>query len=198
MASQSIIRYLPQFMSSKILGAKYRYREFTTTSALNAEPPKKKRRIDPLVLKTRVERKIKKTEREIFKLENDPKQLIPILEYQYTTSEIRDLQARPGRTLSDVGLEEGHVRAAQKLWNFYRLEQSKMEWRSVKKIERAQTRALDTLKQLDQSLYDKTVEVDDITLLPYSSSHMRKETAPNANYMPPDGVIKNVSKEWIM
>lgn len=173
-------------------------RLFSTTGILNAEPLRKKRRLDPLVLKTRVEKKIKKYEREVFKLETAAKQPIPILEYQLTNSEIRDLEARPGRTLEDVGLDEGSVRAAQKLWNFYRLEQSRMESRSIKKIERSQTRALDTLRQIDKALYDRTVAVDDLTLLPYTSSHMRKETAPNPNYTIPDGSIKDVSKEWIM
>lgn len=173
-------------------------REISTTSALCAEPPRKKRRVDPAVLRVRVERKMKKTEREIARLENEPKQLIPILEYQLTNSEIRDLKARPGRNLEDVGLDEGTLKAAQRLWSFYRLEQSRMEKLSLRRIERAQNRALDTLKELDEDLYNKTVAMDDTSLIPYFSSHMRKETPPNTNYTPPDGHVKNISKDWIM
>lgn len=199
MASTVIIRSISSLLAHKSqhLGGIF-CRPFSTTNVLNAEPPRKKRRLDPLVLRTRVERKLKKCEREIAKLESAPKQPIPILEYQLTNSEIRDLKARPGRTLEDVGLDMGSVRAAQKLWNFYRLEQSRMEWRSIKRIEQAQTRALDTLRHLDQGLYDRTVAVDELSLIPYTSSHMRRETAPNANYQCPDGNTKDVSKEWVM
>lgn len=174
------------------------FREISTTNALYAEPPRKKRRIDPAVLRSRVERKIKKAEREIAKLENEPRQLIPILEYQLTNSEIRDLNSRPGRTLRDVGLDEGALMAAQKLWSFYRLEQSRMEKISIRRVERAQNRALETLRELDEDLYNKTVAMDETSLIPYLSSHIRKETPPNPNYTPPDGHIKNISKEWVM
>lgn len=173
-------------------------RTFSTTSVLHAEPPKKKQRVDPAVQRVRVERKIGKTERAIAKLEAEPKQAIPILEYQLSSSEIKDLKARPGRTLEDVGITQATVLAAQRLWNFYRLEQSRMEASSIRKIERAQTRALEALKQLDKELYDRTVASDEITLIPYMSSHMRKETAPNVNYTSPDGYIKNTTKEWVM
>lgn len=173
-------------------------RSFSTTHVLLAQPPKKKRRIDPAVLRVRVERKIGKHEREIAKLENEPKQSIPILEYEYSNSEIRDLKSRPGRTFEDVGLTQGSIRAAQRLWNFYRFKQSRMESNSVKRVERAQTRALETLRQLDEALYERTVTVDDITLIPCTSSQIRKETLPDPNYRPPDGNIKDVTKEWVM
>lgn len=173
-------------------------RPFSTTHVLLAQPPKKKRRLDPAVLRVRVERKIAKHEREIAKLENEPKQPIPILEYEFSNSELRDLKSRPGRTLEDVGLSQGSLRAAQRLWNFYRLDQSRMESSSIRRVERAQTRALETLKQLDEDLYENTVSVDDITMIPCTSSQIRKETLPNPDYRPPDGYIKDITKEWVM
>lgn len=172
-------------------------RWISTTNPRFAEPPKKKRRLDPTVLRSRVERKMKKTEKEITKLEKEPRQPIPILEYQLSNSEIRELQARPGRKLEDLGLSESSIRAAQKLWTFYRMEQTLMEKRSIRKVVRAQDRALETLKQLDDDLYKRTVAVD-FSLIPYYSSHVRKETAPNPNYIPPDGHIKNVTRDWVM
>lgn len=174
------------------------HRSFSTTSALLAEPPRKRRRVDPVILRSRVEKKMMKHEREIKKLENEPRQLIPILEYQPTNSTIRDWFARPGRTLEDVGIDERKLKAAQKLWNFYRLEQSRRERRLIRQVERAQARALETLEQLNEDLFKKTVTVDDVTLIPYISSHMRKDTAPNPNYTPPDGYIKDISKVWVM
>lgn len=173
-------------------------RGFSTTSTLFAQPPRKKRRLDPAILRVRVERKMVKYQREIDKLEAEPRQLIPIQEYQYTNKEIRDLKARPGRTMADVGIDVGTIRAAERLWNFYRLEQNYLENKSIRRVERAQKRALDTLKQLDESLYIKTITADDLTLIPYISSHIRKETAPNPDYRSPDGYIKNITKEWVM
>lgn len=173
-------------------------RSITTTTTLFAEPPRKKRRIDPAVFRVRVERKIKKHEREIAKLEAEPRQLIPILEYQPTNADIRDLSARPQHKMEDFGLTVGTLKAAQRLWNFYRQEQSEMESRSIRRVERAQSKALEQLKDLDRELYDNTVAIDSTTLIPHRSSHMRKETGPNARYTPPDGYIKDVTKEWVM
>ena len=173
-------------------------RAITTTSTLFAEPPKKKRRIDPAVFKVRIERKIKKLEREVNKLESEPKQAAPILEYQLTNSDIRDLNSRPQHKMEDFELTPGALRAARRLWTFYRHEQSAMERRSIARIEAAQTKALEQLENLDEDLYRETLTVDDTVLIPYRSSHMRKETAPNPNYTPPDGVVKDVTKEWVM
>lgn len=195
--SQRVTSIISGFKSS-ILGRTNQCRPLFTTSKLNAEPPRKKRRIDPAVLKLRVERKIGRTEREIQRLENEPKQLIPILEYQYTNSEIRDLQSRPEHSLEDAGITAADVRAAQRMWSFYRVEQSKILYKSIRRMERAQARALDTLKELDKDLYDRTVSVDETLLIPYRSSLIRKETAPNPNYVPPDGYVKDISKKWVM
>lgn len=173
-------------------------RLISTTGTLYAEPPRKRRRIDPAVLKARVEKKIKKVERQISKLQAEPRQLIPILEYQLNNSEIRDLRSRPQHKLEDFGLTEGSLKAAQRLWNFYRREQNVMERRSVQRVERAQAKALEQLKSLDKELYDRTVAVDETILIPYRSSHMRKETGSNAEYAPPDGYVKDISKEWVM
>lgn len=173
-------------------------RTITTTSPLFAEPPRKKRRIDPAVFKVRTERKIKKVEREINKLESEPRQAAPILEYQLTNSDIRDLKSRPQHKMEDFALTQGALRAARRLWTFYRHEQSAMERRSIARIEAAQTRALAQLESLDIDLYRETVAVDDTVLIPYRSSHMRRETAPNPDYTPPDGVVKDVTKDWVM
>lgn len=174
------------------------HRPISTTCVLNAEPPRKKKRIDPAILKLRVERKIKKWEREIERIESEPKQLIPILEYQYTNSEIRDLKSRPEHGFEDVGITMSDVRAAQRLWGFYRAEQSAMLMQSIRKVERAQQRALDHLREIDEELYNRTVSVDDTLLVPYRSSLMRKETAPNPKYVCPDGYVKDITKEWVM
>lgn len=173
-------------------------RPFSTTSFLCAEPLRKRHRIDPALLKLRVEKKIAKTQREIARIESEPKQLIPILEYQPTSSELRDLTSRPGRTFEDVGLDASKLKAAQKLWSVYRAKQARRQSRCIKRMETAQNRALETLKELDKDLYNRTIAVDDLSLIPYRNDHVRRETPPIPNYQPPDGYIKDISKEWKM
>lgn len=53
---------------------------FKNTPVLCAEPLKKKKKLDPAVLKAREERKRKKLEKQIRKLERSEKQLKPIEE----------------------------------------------------------------------------------------------------------------------
>jgi len=196
------MQFSPQFLATKLVLKSTNkvspIRGITTTPSLNAEPLKKRARMDPALLKIRVERKIKRCEREIEKLEKEPRQPIPILEYQNTSSVTRDLQARSGRTLEEVGLDKGILRSAHRMWGFYRGIQSRMERRSIRQVEQAQNRALETLKELDEQLYERTVSVDEVTLVPYLSSHIRKETPANPNYVPPDGRITDITKEWVM
>lgn len=173
-------------------------RAISTTSSLYAEPLKKRRRLDPAVLKVRVERKIKKVEREILKLESEPSQLAPVLEYQLTNSDISDLEARPQHKMEEFGLTPTTIRAAKRLWTFYRGHQSKIERMSLARVERAQTKALEHMEAIDPELYNATVAVDDTNLIPYRSSHMRKETGANANYTPPDGHMTDITKEWVI
>lgn len=173
-------------------------RAISTTQTLCAEPPKKKRRIDPALLKLRTERKIAKTKREIEKLESEPKQSIPILEYEYTNSELRELRSRPQHTLEEFDLTPDTIRGAVRLWSIYRSEQEHMASKSLSRVKKAQETALEQLRVLDKQLYDRTVEVSDTMTIPYRPDHMRRETPPNPDYTPPDGHIKNVSKEYVM
>jgi len=172
-------------------------RSISTTSARWGEPPKKKRRIDPAILKMRVERKIRKTEREIERIESEPRQLIPIVEYELTNSEIRQLNERPQHTMDQFGLTDTIVRGANRIWSLYRLEESMMESRSISRIEKAQVNVLEKLKVLDRDLYDATLEASD-TMIPYRSDHMKRETPANPDFVPPDGIIKDVTKEYVM
>lgn len=198
MSLNIVCKLFRQTLTIRLVQPTNLHRPIFTSCPLNAEPPRKKRRLDPAMLKLRVERKIKKYEREIQRLENEPKQLIPILEYQYTNSEIRDLKSRPQHSFDNVEISMSDVRAAQRIWGFYRAAQSRMINNSIRKVERAQKRALDTLKEIDLDLYNRTVSVDDALLVPYRSSLMRKETAPNPKYVCPDGYVKDITKEWVM
>lgn len=169
-------------------------RTLRLTQVCLAEPPRKKRRIDPALLKLRVERKIRKAEREINRIEREPRNPIPLLEMEFKPSEMRELKQRPNHEPMENPLM---IKAAQKLWCMYRTRQNQLEQRSIKKVTEAQKQALETLKLIDRDLYDKTVAVDEF-LVPYRSSHIRKETAPNPDYKPPDGYVKDITRNWVM
>lgn len=174
------------------------HRSITTTKILFAEPPRKKVRVDPAILKLRIERKIRKAEREILKIENDARHPIPLLEYQPSGKDIRDLQSRPAHNMNELGITPNLIKAAEKLWSMYRSRESHMERYSLRQVEKAQQFALDSLKEIDKELYDKTVAVDEISLIPYRSSRVKSETGPIPNYKPPDGMITNLTREWVM
>lgn len=187
------LKLLPTFCSQV-----QRIRCISKSQILMAEPPRKRRRIDPAVLKVRVEKKIKKHEREIARIEREPRKLIPILEYQLFRAEREELLSRPTRKIEDFGLNEGIYRAAFRLWTFHRHEQSKIQSKSIRRVEQAQKNALEALKVLDLELYNRATEVDELGLLPYYSSQVKKETPPNNKYTPPDGYVKDVSREWVL
>lgn len=173
-------------------------RAISCTPALWAEPPRKKKRIDPAMLKKQVERKIMKAKREITRLESQPKQPIALTEYQYSPSELRDLTARPKHSMEEFNISLSTLRGAQRLWALYRAEQDRMASKSVDKVVRAQENALKMMRVLDQDLYNRTVAIDDTVLIPYNSDHMRRETPPNPDYQPPDGNVTDVTKEYVM
>lgn len=173
-------------------------RSFTTSATLNAQPPKKRKRLDPAVLRARTERKIIKIEKEMGKLMAQPKQLIPILEYELDNKQKRELSARPSRNMTDLGVSNSALLGARRLWSFYRSIQANMEQKSLRNVIRAQAHALQELHKLDQDLYDRTLSVDSFDLIPYTSDIIRKDTGPNGQYVAPDGIISNISKEWIM
>lgn len=168
-----------------------------TTARVFAEPPKKKRRLEPALLKIRVERKIKKCEREIRRIESEPRHQIPILEYNYPPTELRNIKSRPKHSVEDPARLDKSLKAAQKLWGMYRLEQSKIERASIKQVEAAQQKALNILQKANKKLYDATTEVDDITLIPFTPDYMKRDSCPNADYTPPDGYIKDISPEYV-
>lgn len=170
---------------------------FRTSASLFSTPMRKKRRIDPAVMKVRVERKIAKCTREIEKIEKAPRYLIPILEYEYPVKEGRELQQRPPRVVDNMEELKKSVTAARRLWAIYRKRQATIEQLVMRRVIQAQTEALDVLKKLNLDLYNATISKETLNLVPYHHKHMKKETPPSKDYKTPDGYIKDVSQKWV-
>ncbi len=144
-----------------------------TTSYLFAEPLRKKKRIDPQVLKRRTERKLRKLEKEIRRLESTKKQLKPIIE------------------------ANNELKRMTKLWSIYKSEERVTELKSIKSMVYSQNRALNELRKESQELYESAISVDN-DLMPFKVEDVKKETPKIDNYETPDGRITDLTKQWTM
>ncbi len=166
-----------------------------TTSYLFAEPLKKRKRIDPQVLKRRTERKLRKLEKEIRRLESTKKQFKPIVELQLTPQIIKEL---PQRQRKEVDFEANNqLKIITKLWSIYKSEERLTELKSIKSMVDSQNRALNQLRKESQELYESAISVDN-NLIPFKVEDVKKETPSIDNYDTPDGRITDLTKQWTM
>jgi 39S ribosomal protein L40, mitochondrial len=170
-------------------------RSIFTTNVLLAEPPKKKKRIDPTLLRAKVERKLKKLEKSIRKLERIDKQLKPIVEYTLPPTVAREIELRTRN--EDCSSIEKEYNNILKIWTIYKSRESKLEMKNLRKIQSAQEKALTELKALSPFLYEAAVSFDD-SLLPFLDETIIRETPKLESYTPPDGNKLDISKEWKM
>ena len=168
-------------------------RAITTTSVLLGDPPKKKKKVDILIVKMRVERKIRKLEKGIKKLLKTPKQLKPIEEYSLPPAILKSLAER---TRKD-GQDDPDFPKLSKLWIAYKQEEGRQEQDCLKKVMAAQDHALQVLKEESVDLYMKAISIDH-KLLPFEDNNMITETPANPEYTPPDGTKTDISKIWSM
>ena len=168
-----------------------------TTSYLLAEPLRKKKRIDPELLKRKEEKKIKKLEREIKKLELTPKQFKPIIEMQLTPQITRELAQRQRQQVEDETHAEHQLEKLTKLWSIYRSEQRLTELKSLKSIVKSQNKALEVLREQSEDLYSSAISIDQ-NLIPFETSFVKKETPKIEGYVGVDGKKTDITKQWTM
>lgn len=162
-----------------------------------AEPLKKKKKLDVQVVKMRIERKIRKTEKEIRKLMKTPKQLKPVEEYQLPIPVLKELDARK-RTITDQDkrtLEE--MEKLTRIWISYKAEERRQEQIQLRRVVQAQEKALNILRLESPELHKAALEIDS-NFLPFVDDHLIKETPGIKNYNPPDGIKADVTKIWKM
>ncbi|XP_053206044.1 39S ribosomal protein L40, mitochondrial-like [Panonychus citri] len=169
------------------------WRRISTTASLWAEPMKKKRRIDPILLKLRNERKVKRLEKNILKIERGAKQLKPIVELSLPPHVQKEMEIRTRATCDSNA--ETNFRKLLRLWNVYRTYQSRSEYRCARGLIASQEKALDELKKVSPHLWAQAIGFDQ-NLIPYIENQTVKTTPANPNYTPPDGHIKETTKEW--
>ncbi|CAH2094711.1 unnamed protein product [Euphydryas editha] len=168
--------------------------QFKITDQLWAEPLKKKKKLDPAIVKAREERRRKRIEKQIRRLEKNARQLKPIEEIEPPLHLLDEMgkRKRPAVVLTQ---EEIEARALLlKDWTRYKKQEYISNVNQIDRIMAAQRRALDMLYEESEELYNEAI-MPDLQLLPYSISGTYA-TPPIKNYNSPDGEYIDVSKKW--
>ncbi|CAH0550494.1 unnamed protein product [Brassicogethes aeneus] len=167
---------------------------FRATPCLMAEPLKKKKRLDPAIVRSREERKKKKIEKQIRRLEKNARQLKPIQECEVSLA-ILDDRSKRERNLPALSGEIVEKRILlEKKWALFKREQHLKDIQLIDRIGYSQQRAMDELRNESEELYQEALQID-FQLLPFSSQGP-VETPPIKDYQPPDGDYQDISKVW--
>ncbi|XP_058445374.1 large ribosomal subunit protein mL40 [Malaya genurostris] len=164
------------------------------TPVLFAEPLKKKKKIDPAVLKQREERRRKRLEKQIRRLEKNSRQLKPIEELE-TPIELLDQRQQRTRTISRISPEVLENRVLlEKQWAKFKMQEKLSDYQLIDRMLAAQTKALNELRLESEDLYQKAVQPD-IDLVPLKMEGP-VATPPISGYEMPDGEYIDISKKW--
>ncbi|XP_075223067.1 mitochondrial ribosomal protein L40 [Lycorma delicatula] len=168
---------------------------FQVTNCLMGEPLKKKRRLDPAIVRAREDRRRRRIEKQIRKMEKNPRQLKPIEECEVPEILVKDekkLRVRRSPQLSEEELEYRVLTFKQ--WSSYRLRQHLADVQMIDRILFSQQKALDELRKESEELYQEALQIDPqfipVTLKGPVLTPIIK------NYESPDGEYIDTSKKW--
>ncbi|XP_011203917.1 39S ribosomal protein L40, mitochondrial [Bactrocera dorsalis] len=164
------------------------------TPILCAEPLKKKKKLDPQIIKQREDRRKKKLEKQIRRLEKNARQLKPIeeLEIPLTLLDEKDKRTRKLLPLSDKDLETRAL--LTKKWAKYKHQQKVSDFQTIDRLLQSQNKALDELRKESEELYQEAIQ-QDMALLPVTIKGP-VATPPIKNYVSPDGDYIHENKKW--
>ncbi|XP_011261073.1 39S ribosomal protein L40, mitochondrial isoform X2 [Camponotus floridanus] len=132
---------------------------FKVSNALLGEPLKKKKKLDPAIIRAREERKKKKLEKQIRKLEKATKQLKPVSELEIPLKLIDEKKKRL-RQLPKLSEEEVESRILlQKEWSRYKTQQHLNNVQIIDSIFYSQQKALDELRAESEQLYQEAIHL---------------------------------------
>ncbi|XP_076235426.1 mitochondrial ribosomal protein L40 [Calliopsis andreniformis] len=167
---------------------------FRRTDVLTGEPLKKRKRLDPAIVKAREDRRKRKLEKYIRRLEKHAKQLKPIDESDISPQlmDQKEERSRPAVQLSEEEIERRAL--LQKEWCRYKQDQWLVDVHIIESMMLSQEKALKELKIVSKELYEKAVEFDK-SFLPYNALGP-VHTPPIDNYDSPDGEYINVTFKY--
>ncbi|XP_013098138.1 large ribosomal subunit protein mL40 [Stomoxys calcitrans] len=165
-----------------------------TSPVLCAEPLKKKKKLDPQIIKQREDRRKKKLEKQIRRLEKNSRQLKPVEELEVPLTLIDEQQQR-SRKLSALSEAELERRVQlNKQWSRYKHEQKINDFQIIDRLMRCQSKALDELRLESEELYQEAIQPD-MTVLPVKMKGP-VATPPIKDYVSPDGEYILEAKKW--
>ncbi|XP_006622154.2 39S ribosomal protein L40, mitochondrial, partial [Apis dorsata] len=157
---------------------------FRATEILLGEPLKKKKKLDPAVIKAKEERKKRKLQKRIRMLEKHTNHMKPIFEIDTLAEQLQN-DKRPCHLTSLSEEEIERRRLLEREWIKYKQDQWLKDLHVIKSMLTSQKTALEELKAVSKQLYKKAVEFDDL-YLPYDVIGP-VHTPPIKNYDSPDG-----------
>ncbi|XP_064078465.1 large ribosomal subunit protein mL40-like [Macrobrachium nipponense] len=167
---------------------------FKVSQVICAEPLKKKKKVDPQVLRHREERKKKKIEKAIKRLEKNASQLKPIDEIDVPLSLLqeKEMRTRTNPFISEV--EEDYRSDLLKRWCQYKQQQSVTEVFMIDTLQESVNRALEELHKESEDLWLEAIQIDPFLIPFHAKGPVR--TPPIKDYDAPDGEYINETKKW--
>ncbi|XP_042866786.1 39S ribosomal protein L40, mitochondrial-like [Penaeus japonicus] len=166
---------------------------FRLTQVAEAEPLKKKKKMDPMLVRQREERKKKKIEKQIRRLEKNASQLKPIDELEVPRVILQEKEIRKRSIQPQEDVNDQRV-ALLKEWSQYKYQQHLAETTMIDEIMASQQHALEELRKVSEDLWLEAIQLDQ-TLLPYRAKGPLG-TPPIPDYDTPDGEYFNKTKKW--
>ncbi|OAD58382.1 39S ribosomal protein L40, mitochondrial [Eufriesea mexicana] len=168
---------------------------FRATQVLLAEPMKKKKKLDPAIIRARDERKKKRIEKRIRSLQKFTDHMKPIYEIDVLPELLKN-DERIGHLTTSLSDEEvERRRLLQREWSLYKQDQWLKDLRVIKSIITSQEIALKELKAVSKQLYKEAVEFDHL-YIPYSVTGP-VDTPSIQNYDSPDGEYIETTVKYI-
>lgn len=172
----------------------FAFRHLHTTPQLSAEPLKKKKRIDPAILRMREERRKRRIEKGIRQLKRHAKKYKPIEELEVSPTLQKELGLRH-RALPVLDHETCQLREAmQRAWSIYCMRKHQNEAAMLERVVATQQTALEMLREVSEELYQAAIQPDE-SLLPAQFKAI-VSTPPIENYDVPDGKYVDTTKKW--
>lgn len=154
---------------------------------------KKKKKIDPAVIKQREDRKRKKLEKQIRRLEKNARQLKPIDELEIPLALIDEQKIRTRPKNLTLEILENRV-FLEKKWATYKMKEKLADLQVIDRLLHAQEKALSELRFESEELYQEAIQPD-IQLVPFHAVGP-VSTPAIEKYESPDGEYIDVSKKY--
>ncbi|XP_067664450.1 large ribosomal subunit protein mL40-like [Haliotis asinina] len=167
---------------------------FRTSSQVWAAPMKKKKKADSATIIARETKRKKKFERQIKRLEKYGRQLKPVEEIVGDLQIKDDVESRK-REKTVLTFEESEYRALlTKDWTRYCMTRHQHELSAIRAAMKSQQRALDSLREESEELYQKAIQVDEMFLPLEMKGPV--ETPPIKDFDPVDGDYIDTTKKY--